>query len=421
MTSILESIGERLASQKPALKATSPSDNNNSRNNNNGTNMTDKLIDRMVTAALPTIDPNDLNIRIQRQSERPPFSVQLTSRNFRKMTSRVGIVYEIRYLANEFLYWKNPSLTLTILSVYSFICLNPRILITLPSVGLLLCIMVPAYTARHPPPPPSSNIQSNPVIACGPPLRPPAIPKPVPDFSREFFLNMVDTQNAMYDFVVVHDAIVEALSWFALFAGDETLSSFFFTLLTVFTVLLYLMAPIIYNWVPWRIIFMILGWIALACTYPFPGTNTQRHINTVASRGVEISKDFAYTLDHLSKTEFSELDPLEVHEVEVFEIQKFNNKEAQWNHSFYIDNAFQTQQQSPSSSLSEILPPVDWIFVSKNWELDYTPDLWVKNRHLSHLFKIDENEKWVYDKGPVNTVRRRRWINKCTRKKNELY
>lgn len=386
-------------------------------------NLTDKLIDRMVAAALPsTVDPNDLDTRIQRQRGRPPFSIQLTSRNFRKMTSRVGIVYEVYYLVNEFFGWKNPALTLTVLSIYSFVCLNPRIILTLPSAGILLWIMVPAYSARHPPPP--SELQSNPVVSSGPPLKPPAIPKPVPDFSREFFLNMVDTQNAMHDFVVVYDSVVSMLSSIALFANDETRSSLVYTVLSLSTVLAYMLAPVMYEYVPWRIVFLLIGWTVLAFRYPFNNEDTKRHIYTVNNKVKDVSYGLSHKIDDISRMEFGQLDPLEHREVEVFEVQWFNSVHGQWDPSVYINDPFvpsnfrPTAPQPPSScSLSEILPPVDWVFSSKHWDLDYTPISWVTSRQLTHLFEIDDDEKWVYDiERDHPTWRRRRWINTCTRK-----
>lgn len=59
------------------------------------------------------------------------------------------------------------------------------------------------------------HYNSSPVIADGPPLADAIVPKPVPEISREFYMNVVDTQNAMDLYVQGYDSTLAILRRFA--------------------------------------------------------------------------------------------------------------------------------------------------------------------------------------------------------------
>src|SRR5271170_5303454 len=73
---------------------------------------------------------------------------------------RIGIVFVFQNRLIRLFTWRKPAHTISFLSVYAFVCLDPYLLVVLPLAVLLLFIMIPAFIARHPPPPPSASTSS---------------------------------------------------------------------------------------------------------------------------------------------------------------------------------------------------------------------------------------------------------------------
>lgn len=97
---------------------------------------------------------------------------------------RVGIVFVFQHQLYRLLAWKEPTHTLSFLAVYSFVCLDPQLLAILPVVMVLLFIMVPAFIARHPPPPASISGKIEPYTAHGGAIAPPPEVKAVSEMSK---------------------------------------------------------------------------------------------------------------------------------------------------------------------------------------------------------------------------------------------
>lgn len=229
----------------------------------------DKLIDRLVTSTLPTasIDTTATDSRSEWLKGQPPFNINTMGTNFRMMTARTSIIYETAYSVLELLEWRNPWSSVSALALYSYCVLNPRLLAIAPLLFICAKIMVPAYMYRHPSDPTAFKPQ-NPIPAPGPPLSEPVNPKPVPEFSREFFYNVVDTQNAMVLYVDAFDGAVEFLKRFAFFDADECTSSFVYLTLLASCGVLYFISPIVLKIVPWRAVFLVLGWVGLGLGHP---------------------------------------------------------------------------------------------------------------------------------------------------------
>lgn len=234
-----------------------------------GSTMVEKLMDRLVTSSLPTVSFNtsDADWRAQKLKGQPPFSINTMTKNFRKMTSRTGIAFEILYTLFEVVSWKDPVFTMAVLAIYSFVVLNPQLVPIVPIIFLLSHIMVPSYMYRHPP---DSNFikPKNPIPAQGPALASPVIPKPVPELSREFFYNVVDTQNFMVLYIDGFDLVLEFLRRFAFFESDECTSSLVFSVLLGSSVLIYLLTPLIIQYTPWKLVFLSAGWGLAGISHP---------------------------------------------------------------------------------------------------------------------------------------------------------
>lgn len=287
--------------------------------------ITDKLMEKLVAAALPTSALNLANTqqRAIHMKSNTPFNIPVMGRNFRNMTARTGVIYDSYYAALRIVSWQSPSHTLSVLAIYSLIVLNPRLIPTIPFFFLLTYSMAPAYFYRHPPDPtllysnkklstiiaasdyqppqpsedspnPSSpnatsptppalpNLATSnpsatdvlihhnisPVISNGPPLGDPIIPRPVPEISREFYMNMVDTQNAMDIYVQLYDVLLALLRRFAFFDGDETTSSLMYVVLIACLFASYYMTPFLLAYMPWKVIFLAVGWGAVVQCHP---------------------------------------------------------------------------------------------------------------------------------------------------------
>lgn len=379
----------------------------------------DRLFARFMARSLSVSAQEQLDLRLRRQSERPPFSVHIMDQNFRLMMSRMTILYDIYYAVKEFLIWKRPEVTLSVLLLYTHICMNPQLLVVLPLALFIVGVMVPAYAKRHPPEP--VNVGSNPAPAKGPPLREAAVPKPVPDFSREFLFNLVDTQNLMQDYTVAYDFIVEFLTTFAFFV-DEPKSSLIFIILTGSIIPLYILTPILYTIVPWRITFMITGWIALTLSSPVGLVL----MDTVDFDFVKWAKQFDAKLNLIAK-EFDFQSDREEREVEVFELQEFDYANNQWGPSLFTPDPYRITAFSLSivrprgvHELDHVLPPVEWEFKGPEWHLDYFPLDWIKTHKIDNVTDVDQEFKWVYDDDKSTGQRhpqwrRRRYVRTCVR------
>lgn len=234
-----------------------------------GNSYMDKLMDRLVTAALPTasIEPSAADWRAQQLKGQPPFSINTMSKNFRRMTARTGIAFETIYTIAEISTWKNWSLTVSVLSIYTLVILNPRFIPVAPILVVLAVLMIPSYVYRHPPDP--AYIKPvNPIPAAGPPLVESATPKPVPELSREFFYNVVDTQNFMVIYIDGFDIVTGFLERFAYFNGDECTSSFIYSSLISLAIVVYFLSPYIYTYTPWRFVFIFAGWGFCGISHP---------------------------------------------------------------------------------------------------------------------------------------------------------
>lgn len=329
-------------SKQPSNDKSNSSKSQSNSNNSNGTqpdngsvesshsySVTDKLIDRLVASSFPTSSFNleTTEKRANYMKSSPNFSIQIMSRNFRNMTARTGVVYETYYMFLHIITWQTSTLTLSVLGLYSLIVLHPKLISVLPFLFVLLYLMVPSYTFRHPPDPtiiftdfeetvieedsdsesshshhhhrhhhhkhkqsepqPAPKPQSNnpssstdassmetilfhknpsPVVASGPPLGDAVVPKPVPELSREFYMNMVDTQNAMVLYIQAYDYSLQFLRQFAFFEGDEATSSFMYVLLMFGSIISYIAMPFVIRYTPWKLVFLSAGWaLAIKC------------------------------------------------------------------------------------------------------------------------------------------------------------
>ena len=349
--------------------------------------LNDKLIEKIIYMALPA--SNDLATasienRLQAGAARPGLSVPIMSRNFIQLNSRLGIPFMILDDVISIFNWTNPSYTLCILSFYSFLVLKPLpTLVSGPIVYILFGIMSPTYMDIHKPTS-DANLGNNPVPARGPPLKDPRLPAPVQEFSKEFILNLTDLQNHMTLYVMAYDFIYHFLSKFAYFQ-NESISSAVFLALLFFSCLNALTIDTLSVFIPWKFIFLSLGWAFVISLHPKLRDIVFNMIYSEETRLRILTS--TNQIERKIYEQFDLYEPTERREASIFELQKFNQDEKTWeligfstsDYTIFSDariNEIPTSQIATTLLLDEVKPPVDWEWlVNFDWTLDLHPCL----------------------------------------------
>lgn len=307
--------------------------------------------------------------------------------------------------------WRQPTHTLAFLATYSFVCLNPHLLVVVPVIMTLLYIMVPAFMSRHPPPPSQAITSSTtPYYStyAGPAIAPARTIRPASETSKDFFRNMRDLQNSMADFSDLHDLLVSNLAPVTNFS-DEVLSSTIFLYLTVLTCLLFLAAHLL----PWRFIFLLAGHATVISAHPRVQAwlikkqkKAERRANQILADPNIQNQSSVYgiplpttpralqsTLSSLSAITLSTTP--ETREVEIFELQHRPLSSAvssesanEWQPYLYTPTPYDPLSPSriagdrPKGTrfFEDVQPPEGWEWATKKWELDLEAGEWVNER-----------------------------------------
>lgn len=389
--------------------------------------MQDRIFSAMFQQMMPQPEPEDTkpDPRSRKYVQRPDFSLPLMSRNFRRFNSRIGIVFVFQNRAIRLFSWKDPTKTLSFLAVHTFCCLDPHLFAALPMALCVLFIMVPSFLIRHPPPP-EADIAGEYEMRGPASALPPNI-KPAPEMSKDFFRNMRDLQNCMEDFSVVHDRMVAQIAPLTNFA-DEHLSSTVFLGLFVTVNVMFVASKLL----PWRLIFLLVGWIAVVCMHP----TVVHFIQNVDKGPIKRQIKRAQSGVRRWMMEDIALDSApERREVEIFELQ--HREGTSWLPWIYATSPYtptsphRVSGDRPKGSrfFEDVQPPKGWVWRSKKWTLDLLSQEWVEERMATGVEVEVEGERWVYDmvtdntkdsKGQVTASigpewRRRRWVRTVQR------
>lgn len=265
------------------------------------------LQDRFFSKLLHQIVPNDeyedddrlgaVDYRSSDYVKRPPFSVTTMTNNFRRFNARIGIVFVFQNRLIRLFSWRTTSHTLSFLVLYSFVCLDPYLLVVLPGAVALLFIMVPAFRARHPEPPPSQTFLARAdhhsgYDYAGPPIAPATIIRPAAETSKDFFRNMRDLQNSMADFSNIHDLLISRVAPVTNFS-DEILSSTIFLYLFMATCLLFVSAHLL----PIRFVALVGGNLALIANHPTAAAWLSKQQKRASVQVSELSKTLSAVPD----------------------------------------------------------------------------------------------------------------------------
>lgn len=394
--------------------------------------LTDIFVEKLLAMALPPnteLGANVIEGRVQAGKTRPQLSVPIMSKNFIQLNSRLSFPFEMIDHIIRFFTWENPTLTLTILTLYTHVVLKPLpTLMSFPFFFILLYIMTPAYTNKHIPDQHTVLGKNNPVLANGPDLKNPNIPTPASEFSKEFLLNLTDLQNHMVLYVYGWDVVVHLLSKFAYFT-DEAVSPFYFLTLLIIGLVSVSFGDLIFPLIPIKFILITTGWAVTVVFHPYFYDYVFNMVYSEETRYYILGK--TNKVEDILHKHFDLEEPPEQKEVEIFEIHQFNKSAKEWHLVFFLNDDFTKispsrlsyDEHSPIGSLnkSSIKPPKDWEFITdEDWKIDLYPDSWVKSHLLEGVVRIDIETKWVYDladddNGYQPQFRRRRWTRVVTR------
>lgn len=417
----------------------------------------DRLFSKILQQVIPSSEEADddlatspIDRRSSKYVSRPAFSLPLMTNNFRRFNARIGIVFVFQSRLIRLFTWRTPSHTLSFLATYTFVCLDPHLLVVVPLAVALLFIMVPAFTSRHPPPPPATTISSTTPYYqenyAGPALAPARTIKPASETSKDFFRNMRDLQNCMADFSNLHDVLVSTVAPATNFS-DETFSSQLFLYLTILTTLSFISAHLL----PWRLILLLAGWATTISSHPTAQlwlTRLQKRAERQASlalndptlkhqrfiHGIPLPATPAVmqsTLRSLSGITLSSTP--ETQEVEVFELQhrpltsvssSANAPAAEWQPHLFTPSPYDPLSPSRIAGdrprgtrfFEDVAPPEGWEWASKKWELDLEAAEWVNERLVVGVeydvlhhdndnddVAVEDNEEAIIDHTPTAT------------------
>ncbi|KAI2469499.1 Pex24p-domain-containing protein [Annulohypoxylon bovei var. microspora] len=363
----------------------------------------DQLVEKLLSQVVPLDDAHIPQDEPAPKGEnpgvvRPNFNLPTMSNNFRRFNARIGVVFVFQARAIRVLSWKRPTHTLSFLAIYTFLCLDPYLLPLLPLTVMLVAILIPNFVARHPAA--EFSLSSEQAIGYsphGPPLAPAVTVKPVKELSRDFFHNMRDLQNSMEDFSQLHDAVIRLVVPPTNFS-DEALSSALFVAL--FLACLFL--SIASNALPWRFIFLALGWAATCAGHPAlqgalrGARETHIHAREQEARGLAerwVARDVI--LDEAPETR----------EVEVFELQRRSAAAGEWEPWLFGASPYDPlsapriagDRPRGARFFEDVLPPRGWEWSEKKWALDLWSREWVEERIITGVEVETEGERWIYD------------------------
>ncbi|KAK5099847.1 Peroxisome size and maintenance regulator [Lithohypha guttulata] len=391
----------------------------------------DRLFNKLLEQVIPIEDYEGQEETEDRRSSsnvsRPAFSLGTMSNNFRKFNARIGIVFVFQDRLIRLFTWRTTTHTLSFLAVYTFICLDPYLIIVLPLAIALLFIMVLAFLARHPPPPPAPRAatatqidQINKYSYAGPPIAPARTIRPAAETSKDFFRNMRDLQNSMADFSAIHDLMVQYIAPATNFS-DEVYSSMIFLYLFLLSCILFISAHLL----PFRTIFLISGWSMIVSGHPTaqvwlvkqhkkaerkaaqysdtlqPNTSKQPAIKAEPRPNLyglpipnnSTTRTISSTLTSLSEITLS-TSP-ETAEVEMFELQHRpllpigrSSPAQEWQHHLYTPTPYDPLSPHRISGsrpqgtrfFEDVQPPTGWTWHTPKWELDLEAGEWVHDR-----------------------------------------
>ncbi|TYJ56296.1 hypothetical protein B9479_002986 [Cryptococcus floricola] len=123
------------------------------------TNVSDLLLSSLLPPNLPKIPsggrPSGVGVGggaggpRELTTQREGLSVPVLSNNFRRFVTRVGPIFWLQDRVEEVVFWRKPVWTWGWMLAWVFICFQPRVLLLLPSLGLIV-LLLHIHERNHP-------------------------------------------------------------------------------------------------------------------------------------------------------------------------------------------------------------------------------------------------------------------------------
>ena len=333
----------------------------------------DKFMERLLDMAIPTTagvdDEKELSgllSRIEMQKSRPALTVQTISKNSIALLQRLSLPFVLIDQIILIFRWKDPIYTLCILLAITLLILNPSTLLAIPFFALCYITMFPAFGKRHP------VDQKTGEYSKGPMLSNIKYPKPVPEISREFLLNVTDLQNHMMIYVIPWDWINRIIVKYCYFKDERFTTALFVLSLVVGTAfstfgssLLVFMYPAL------KVLLVMSLWIFAFVMIP---SNRIRLLEYIYSEDTRLRVvTLMNNLDVRLDNELTWLQNKEIRELEIFELQRFDKETNTWqpvcfSPEIYPINSHLRLENLPiegCSDLSNIKAPKGWSFINE--------------------------------------------------------
>ncbi|ODV85443.1 hypothetical protein CANARDRAFT_175910 [[Candida] arabinofermentans NRRL YB-2248] len=119
------------------------------------THFMDMLVGRMVDQLSSKSNDESImtlkdRLNDSHRVERPALSITKIVSNFKKLSAKMDIVFAIQYFVIHFVSWDEPTLTITVLILYTWGCIHPFLFLVYPLLAIVYAIMIPSYLYRHP-------------------------------------------------------------------------------------------------------------------------------------------------------------------------------------------------------------------------------------------------------------------------------
>lgn len=414
-----------------------------------GTNQfADKLMEMMILVVIPTdVGEQSSKIiqeRIATQKNRPMLLMNAMSSNLINLNLRLSWPFYTIDQIIAYFNWDSITFTIGVLLCVTHVILDPVLISIVPLVMLLQSTLVPHYMGIYAPEKSLVNrgiLDTNPV-PWEEQVNKYHTPKPVPQFSREFVLNLTDLQNHQVLYIVAYDFFIWLTNDY-LYFKDERVSLILLVMVVALIFCNLLVGRYVLDFL-WKhttmvkVPMIVSVWAFTVICHPdirsrllewVCSEETRLHFQNMVNR---VEGKLVKLLEQKRQDEV-------LQEVEIYELQKLDKKSRFWRHVGYtpdfhtfrvkcednedlsLEEFARIDKIIKKKTLESIKPPADWVFVGSRWVVDLYARQWVERNLITDLVIVDEDEKWVYDyvheNEPKDVYRRRRWVRNVRRER----
>jgi hypothetical protein len=385
----------------------------------------DVLLSKLIERGLPHDIPDKSNLqdRIDDpiRKDMDSLSLSIFVKNLRRLTERLGGLFQFQYFLLRIFHWTNPSMTLLALMIYTLVVLHPNAMFILPLVFLLYGVMIPGYLYRHP----IHGHQLHHLHERGDSLlnsftrvkddkqlekffeeeldRVPELETVDTKYvfmkkNMEFLVNLRDLQNNLTKMVTIFDKLEKFWYGIAGFKDERVSTSLFFTVCSI-VVLLVVVGP----YIPWRPLLIFNGWFVLIMIHPKMKPLVKNIKTLLKPQKRELDK----VIKESERKDIIIDEEPEIRQVQIFEIWQRSHTTNEWefymfsNHIFHSEDPYRKSQAPPPgvSTIDDVSAPKSWRFDDDSWNVDYDCREWCLNSGivLSAEEYVGDNNEFLVD------------------------